>query len=134
MIAVYIRIMANYRILTTPIVGDTTASKMAYSFDTRQQPVSPPQPVFSTSARKEGRSSQGSSLGTSDGLLRFTPNGCNPYESGPADVEAQKAVPFAAERQVSHKEKLLLLTTWFVLNLALTISNKAILRKVYNRC
>ena len=46
------------------------------------------------------------------------------------DLEAQKQPNRPAEQQVSYRKKLLFLAVYFVLNLALTLSNKAVLGKV----
>lgn len=46
------------------------------------------------------------------------------------DVEAQKPEPVAVEHFVSMKAKMLFLAMYFLLNLTLTISNKAVLGKV----
>lgn len=72
---------------------------------------------------EERRSSDGSSYADAadDGLLKE-------YNS---DLEAQKeSAPLVVEHQVSFRSKMLSLTAYFILNLALTLSNKAVLGKV----
>ncbi|KAK3704872.1 hypothetical protein LTR37_013563 [Vermiconidia calcicola] len=71
---------------------------------------------------EERRSSDGSSYADAadDGLLKE-------YNS---DLEAQKeSAPLVVEHQVSFRSKMLSLTAYFILNLALTLSNKAVLGK-----
>jgi hypothetical protein len=46
------------------------------------------------------------------------------------DIEAQKQQAAPAEHQISLQKKLLFLAAYFVLNLSLTLSNKALLGKV----
>ena len=51
---------------------------------------------------------------------------------GHLDIEAQKRAALPAEHEISFRSKIVYLSAYFVLNLALTLSNKAVLGKVRN--